>query len=132
MANQLCSLVNIFNDVMYSLWCHITTGAVFNDQVLSDPRCTLVQGDAIWLLAFLPYFWRMMQCFRKHRDNPPANWRQLHNAGKYFSSKMTTLFTLLYKNVPSVHNFQSAHTRIALAAMPLAVGVHDDVHVLMG
>ena len=98
-GDQLCSLVNVFNDVMYS-FCYLTTGHFLLD-AHSDPQCTSAQSSAVWVLACLPYYWRLCQCLRKYRDNPPANRRQLWNAGKYSCSIITTLLSLLNKNYPN-------------------------------
>ena len=96
-ADQLTSLVNVLNDICYSI-CHLGSGA-FLDNRMADTQCTDVQNTAVWCLAFLPYWWRFLQCLRKYRDNPPANRRQLVNSGKYAASMFTTLFALLYRNV---------------------------------
>jgi hypothetical protein len=96
-GDQLTSLVNVFNDICYS-FCHILSGNFLS--TTTDVQCTNVQNTAVWCLAFLPYWWRFLQCLRKYRDNPPANQRQLYNAAKYFSSMLTTLFALMWKNFP--------------------------------
>ena len=58
-----------------------------------DDECPVANGF-FWAMAFLPYWWRMMQCFRKYYD---SNWEltiQFWNAMKYFSCLVTP--TVLY------------------------------------
>jgi hypothetical protein len=109
-ADQLCSLVNVFNDIMYS-FCYLTTGH-FTTMLDADPRCIDVQNTAVWLLACLPSWWRLLQCLRKYRDNPPANTRQLWNSCKYTAAICTTLLSLLNKNYPG-RGFQPVWITVA-------------------
>ena len=47
-------------------------------------ECSVANGF-YWAMGCLPYWWRMMQCFRKYYD---SNWEltiQFWNAMKYFS-----------------------------------------------
>ena len=46
-----------------------------------------------WVIAFLPFVWRMLQCFRRHRDTNDV--AHLLNAAKYASALLTTFVNLL-------------------------------------
>ena len=89
-GDQLCSLVNIFGDIAYSL-CFFLTGDFVS---LSASRCTADVAVAIWVLAILPYWWRLHQCLRRYMDT--RNPRFLGNAAKYTSSIVITLLNLTY------------------------------------
>ena len=94
-GDQLCSLVNIFSDVFYSL-CFFLSG----DFVSSDATtCTSVTSYAVWVLAILPYYWRLQQCLRRYHDT--GNRRFMANALKYSLSILITLLSLTYKQVGS-------------------------------
>ena len=94
-GDQLCSLVNIFSDVFYS-FCFFLSG----DFIRSDSAtCTNITNYAVWILALLPYYWRLQQCLRRYRDT--GNKRFLANAVKYCSSILITLLSLTYKQVGS-------------------------------
>ena len=89
-GDQLCSLVNIFGDIAFSL-CWFFTGDFVD---FSSSRCTSDVSIAIWCLAILPYWWRLHQCLRRYLDT--KNPRFLGNAAKYTSSIIITLLNLTY------------------------------------
>ena len=94
-ADQLCSLVNIFGDVLYSL-CFFASG---DFRQYDAGTCSAASSDALWVLAVLPYYWRLMQCLRRYRDT--GNTRFLGNAVKYCSSILITLLNLTYQQLDS-------------------------------
>ena len=94
-GDQLCSLVNIFSDVFYS-FCFFLSGDFFSSDATT---CTDAASYAVWVLAILPYYWRLQQCLRRYRDT--KNTRFLANACKYCSSILITLLSLTYKQVGS-------------------------------
>jgi hypothetical protein len=49
---------------------------------------------AAWIVSFLPYWFRFLQSIRRYRDMSDV--RQLANAGKYFTTILYTLFSLLH------------------------------------
>lgn len=94
-CNQLCSLVNVLNDLAYGS-CYYATGSFITSEA---SRCKAFQSDAIWVLAFLPYFFRFLQCLKRWRDSGAK--RQLYNAGKYSLSLLTTFWSSMNKHYPS-------------------------------
>lgn len=87
-ADQLCSLVCIFSDLTYSL-CYNFSGAFIEGDV---ETCQVFSKNAKWVVACLPYWFRMMQCFRKYRHDQERD--HLLNAGKYMTSISVTLVSL--------------------------------------
>eukprot|EP01087_Luapelamoeba_hula_P016804 TRINITY_DN5201_c0_g1_i3.p1 TRINITY_DN5201_c0_g1~~TRINITY_DN5201_c0_g1_i3.p1 ORF type:complete len:707 (+),score=60.15 TRINITY_DN5201_c0_g1_i3:309-2429(+) len=79
LADQLCSLVLVFNDLQFTI-CFFVYGAWTDD----DTVCS--QGDPYTkpLIAALPYIWRLLQCLRRYHDEKDK--MQLWNGGKYVSS----------------------------------------------
>lgn len=93
-CNQLCSLVNVMNDLSYGI-CFYVSG----DFVADDPTyCKHFQTNAIWVLPFLPYWFRFAQCLKRWKDSGAR--KQLYNAGKYALSLNTTLWSNLNKHFP--------------------------------
>lgn len=91
LGDQLCSLVKVLQDVAYS-FCFIFSGAF----VHSDGKtCTLFASRAQYVVAFLPFWFRFLQSWRRYFTEGQRERRHLLNVGKYFSSILVTLFSLL-------------------------------------
>jgi len=98
-CNQLCSLNNLLKDLVYSE-CYFMSG----DFLLADStQCKVVTNDVSWVLSFLPYYWRFMQCCRRYKDSKVK--RNLYNAGKYFTSLTVTFWGLMHKNWPDSQSY---------------------------
>jgi len=95
LADQLCSLVSVFGDLSYAI-CFYASGDFLTN---SSARCAHTNSRYVmWFVAFLPYWWRLMQCFRRYRDNRIR--RDLYNAAKYSTSIIVTFASLLDKYYP--------------------------------
>lgn len=94
-ADQLCSLVAVLGDLFYSLFFFLSGNFVTSDSDTS----TAVTGYAFWVLAILPYYWRLQQCMRRYRDT--GNTRFVWNAVKHCLSILITLLSLTYRQVGS-------------------------------
>eukprot|EP00742_Colponemidia_sp_Colp-10_P014803 GILJ01016859.1.p1 GENE.GILJ01016859.1~~GILJ01016859.1.p1 ORF type:complete len:671 (+),score=67.32 GILJ01016859.1:135-2147(+) len=83
-GDQLTSAVKYLGDLEYTV-CYYSTNA-FRKEKYSP--CFQFQYQYIALVAFLPYWFRMMQCFRRYRDSVATGADRTHliNAGKYFSA----------------------------------------------
>lgn len=89
LADQLCSLVRVLDDISYSI-CFFISGSF----VRKDATCESFTKDyARYFVAFLPYYWRFVQCFRRYHNSKEKG--HLMNAGKYLMSILVTLFSFL-------------------------------------
>lgn len=91
LADQLCSLVKVMQDIAYS-FCFIFSGAFVNSDAST---CTLFALRAQYVVAFLPYWFRLAQSLRRYFTEKPHNRRHLWGSGKYFCAMLVTLFSLL-------------------------------------
>lgn len=88
LADQLCSLVRVFDDISYSV-CFFCTGSFLTRQY----TCNVFSDKAKYVVAFLPYYWRVLQCFKRWSTSKDKG--HLINAVKYSLSILVTLFSLL-------------------------------------
>ena len=93
LADVLTSLVAPLQHIA-SIECYIRSARFYTAGSASEAdECPAAYGY-FWLMAFLPYWWRMMQCLRKYYD---SNWEHtinFWNALKYFTCMVTP--TVLY------------------------------------
>ena len=73
--------------------CHLPPSFSFL-AVDSDTVCVSPTLDARWVLSFLPFLFRVAQCLRRFVEEGHDRIHLL-NAGKYLSSCLVTLFSLL-------------------------------------
>lgn len=90
-ADQLTSQNRMLYDLNYSV-CFIVTGSFLQED---DYQCNGPNRRGKWILAFLPAFWRLMQCLRRYYDTRLV-FPHLANGGKYFTAILVTLFAVLY------------------------------------
>jgi hypothetical protein len=91
-ADWLCSLVSVLGDVSYT-FCFYGTGSFHDNE---NHRCAQVNSRyVLWVVSFLPYIWRLLQCLRRYRETGVR--RQAWNAAKYSTSLLVTLTSLLDK-----------------------------------
>ena len=92
---QLCSLVNVLNDLSYGV-CFYVSGDFLSEQ---STFCKSFSSETQWVLALLPYWFRFAQCLKRYKDSGAT--RQLWNAGKYALSLNTTFWSSMNKHFPS-------------------------------
>jgi hypothetical protein len=82
-ADFVTSLVRALQDLAYS-FCFYFTGDFMAAAVSTPARCetSLTYIVFAYVLALLPYYWRLMQCVRRYRDDPARQGAQLWNAAK--------------------------------------------------
>ncbi|KAI5056457.1 hypothetical protein GOP47_0028742 [Adiantum capillus-veneris] len=94
LADQLTSQVYMFKNAEY-LMCYYVTGHLKR----SSDACTSdnINYQAFtYLISLLPYWWRIMQCFRRWIDEHD----KMHaaNGGKYLSATVAAAVSLTYHN----------------------------------
>lgn len=75
-----------------AMMCFYTSGEFTSSQPLTCMWATNLN----YLWGMIPFWWRMLQCLRRYRDDR-TNETQLWNALKYFISLMTGLSVMMYK-----------------------------------
>jgi len=95
LGDHLCSLVQVLLDVTY-MGCYYASSAFLS--TTENHLCDSTVSISPWIVTFLPYYWRLMQCLRRYYDDR-SNKLQLVNAGKYFTAMMVTLCNLLYSKL---------------------------------
>jgi len=82
LGDQICSLVYVILSLQYTICLYLPS---------SSPGgiCDQHQGVLTIILASLPSWFRLMQCFRRYRDLRAS--AHLLNAGKYFSAIMVVV-----------------------------------------
>jgi hypothetical protein len=88
-ADQLVSVVIVLYDIEYFL-CYLINDA-WTETI--PPSCDSNYRYMLPMLAFLPPFWRFMQCLRRYVDTGQR--RQLANAGKYSVAFFVIAFSFL-------------------------------------
>lgn len=89
LGDQLCSLIKVLLDLNYAVCFYATESFLTHDPA----PCGAVVNRSRWLIALLPFVWRLLQCLRRHRDTGDATHHM--NAAKYASAILTTFTSLL-------------------------------------
>jgi hypothetical protein len=80
-ADILTSLVQPLKDLGY-IGCFFTQGGWMSSEAPTIEKCPQLENYVL-AIAFLPYWFRLAQCFRRYHDKKDK--MHLINAGKYFS-----------------------------------------------
>ncbi|KAG0483207.1 hypothetical protein HPP92_011291 [Vanilla planifolia] len=93
MADQLCSQVPMLRSLEY-LTCYYITGSY---KTLNFGYCLINKHfrDLAYVVSFLPYYWRAMQCARRWFDEGESS--HLVNLGKYVSAMLAAGAKLVYE-----------------------------------
>eukprot|EP00762_Andalucia_godoyi_P002840 ANDGO_04540.mRNA.1 SPX and EXS domain-containing protein 3 len=89
-TDVLTSMVIPLSDLEFTI-CYYTTGNWLRP---TDSYCSKTNIYAGPALAFLPFFWRALQCLRRYYDTKQN--MNLVNFGKYLSAILVILFSALY------------------------------------
>ncbi|MCO5587368.1 hypothetical protein L7F22_041317 [Adiantum nelumboides] len=94
LADQLTSQVYMFRNAEY-LMCYYITGHLkwSSDACTSD---NINYQAFAYLISLLPYWWRIMQCFRRWVDEHDK--MHVANGGKYLSATVAAAVSLTYHN----------------------------------
>jgi len=117
-ADQLTSMVRLFQDLAYTV-CYYTTGAFLTSDPSLSQTCTNTVGDYAWLLALAPFWFRLMQCLRRYYDTRYA-FPHLANALKYLIA-----IAIAVLNILANHFYQH---RTAVRAIWITVAVIGTVY----
>ncbi|KAH3757218.1 xenotropic and polytropic retrovirus receptor 1 [Pelomyxa schiedti] len=91
-ADQLVSLSIVFADIEYTMCFY------FYEVWFGGTKCDSASKITRPLFASLPALWRLLQCLRLFHDTRTK--RHLANAGKYFTSIVVSMTSLLYGTFP--------------------------------
>ncbi|KAL8153901.1 hypothetical protein V2J09_011661 [Rumex salicifolius] len=97
MADQLCSQVPLLRNLEY-VACYYTTGS-YKTQDYGYCNRTAHYRDLAYVVSFLPYYWRAMQCARRWFDEGQTS--HLINLGKYVSAMLAAGAKLAYEKKQS-------------------------------
>ncbi|KAL3679546.1 hypothetical protein R1sor_022502 [Riccia sorocarpa] len=92
LGDQLCSQVPILRGINYAL-CYYGGGHFLqaNGQAcLTNPTVK----DISYIISVLPYWWRLMQCVRRYRDEGSKS--HIANGGKYLSAMIAVIIRTFY------------------------------------
>ncbi|KAJ0815219.1 putative SPX domain-containing protein [Helianthus annuus] len=98
MADQLCSQVPMLRNLEY-VGCYYITGS-YKTQDYGYCVGTKKFRDLAYVVSFLPYYWRAMQCARRWLDEGDTG--HLINLGKYASAMLAAGAKLGYEQEKSV------------------------------
>ncbi|KAL8161361.1 hypothetical protein V2J09_012850 [Rumex salicifolius] len=97
MADQLCSQVPLLRNLEYIACYYITES--YKTQDYNYCIRTTRHRDLAYVVSFLPYYWRAMQCARRWFDEGQTN--HLVNLGKYVSAMLAAGAKLAYEKEES-------------------------------
>ncbi|CAI0463923.1 unnamed protein product [Linum tenue] len=92
MADQLTSQIPLLRH-MESTACYFIAGT-FKTHRYETCNSGKLYRDLVYLISFLPYYWRAMQCLRRYIEESDVN--QLANMGKYVSAMLAAGARLTY------------------------------------
>ncbi|XP_045086078.1 phosphate transporter PHO1-2-like isoform X2 [Aegilops tauschii subsp. strangulata] len=97
MADQLTSQIPLLRHTEF-VACYFMAGSF---RAYPYETCTKNQQykHLAYVISFLPYYWRAMQCLRRYLEEHDVN--QLANAGKYVSAMVAAAVRLQYKATPT-------------------------------
>ncbi|GLJ12485.1 hypothetical protein SUGI_0191930 [Cryptomeria japonica] len=93
MADQLTSQVPLLRQLEYVI-CYYGTGS-FRSENYSTCTNNKHYRDLVYVVSFLPYYWRAMQCARRWFDEGDLN--HIANLGKYVSAMVAAGARLTYE-----------------------------------
>ncbi|XP_068325623.1 phosphate transporter PHO1-like [Pyrus communis] len=99
MADQLTSQIPLLRH-MESTACYFLAGN-FRSHQYETCRSGRLFRELLYVISFLPYYWRAMQCARRWVDESDVN--QLANMGKYVSAMVAAGARITYANNPHSH-----------------------------
>ncbi|XP_078182777.1 phosphate 1 [Carex rostrata] len=93
MADQLCSQIPLMRHIEFTA-CYFMA-MIFKthsyDTCSHSPQYKMIA----YTISFLPYYWRLMQCFRRYFEEG-RDQNHLANAGKYGSALVVAFFRVMY------------------------------------
>ncbi|XBH81316.1 hypothetical protein VPH35_106902 [Triticum aestivum] len=97
MADQLTSQIPLLRHVEFAA-CYFMAGSF---RANPYETCTTSQQykHLAYVISFLPYYWRAMQCLRRYIEEHDIN--QLANAGKYVSAMVAAAVRFKYNVTPT-------------------------------
>ncbi|CAM0942915.1 unnamed protein product [Alopecurus aequalis] len=97
MADQLTSQIPLLRHMEFAV-CYFMAGSF---RANPYETCTNSQNykHLAYVISFLPYYWRAMQCLRRYLEENDAN--QLANAGKYISAMVAAAVRFKYSATPT-------------------------------
>lgn len=97
MADQLTSQIPLLRHMEFAA-CYFMAGSF---RANPYETCTNSQNykHLAYVISFLPYYWRAMQCLRRYLEEQDTN--QLANAGKYVSAMVAAAVRFKYSATPT-------------------------------
>ncbi|CAM0942920.1 unnamed protein product [Alopecurus aequalis] len=97
MADQLTSQIPLLRHMEFAA-CYFMAGSF---RANPYETCTNSQNykHLAYVISFLPYYWRTMQCLRRYLEENDIN--QLANAGKYISAMVAAAVRFKYSATPT-------------------------------
>ncbi|KAK1621194.1 hypothetical protein QYE76_026711 [Lolium multiflorum] len=97
MADQLTSQIPLLRHMEFAA-CYFMAGSF---RANPYETCTNSQNykHLAYVISFLPYYWRAMQCLRRYLEENDTN--QLANAGKYISAMVAAAVRFKYHATPT-------------------------------
>uniref|UniRef100_A0ACD5ZE86 Uncharacterized protein n=1 Tax=Avena sativa TaxID=4498 RepID=A0ACD5ZE86_AVESA len=97
MADQLTSQIPLLRHMEFAA-CYFMAGSF---RANPYETCTNSQNykHLAYVISFLPYYWRAMQCLRRYLEENDTN--QLANAGKYVSAMVAAAVRFKYSATPT-------------------------------
>lgn len=97
MADQLTSQIPLLRHMEFAA-CYFMAGSF---RANPYETCTNSQNykHLAYVISFLPYYWRAMQCLRRYLEEQDTN--QLANAGKYVSAMVAATVRFKYSATPT-------------------------------
>ncbi|CAL0316711.1 unnamed protein product [Lupinus luteus] len=95
MADQLTSQIPLLRH-LETTGCHILSGIIktYNPETCYSGR---LYTEITYIISFLPYYWRALQCLRRWYDDGDAN--HLANMGKYVSAMVAAGARVTYSRI---------------------------------
>ncbi|EES07731.1 phosphate transporter PHO1-2 [Sorghum bicolor] len=98
MADQLTSQIPLLRHLEFT-GCYFMAGTFRTHEYGSCTSSSLYKNLA-YVLSFLPYYWRAMQCLRRYLEEG-HDLNQLANAGKYISAMVAAAVRFKYAATPT-------------------------------
>ncbi|KAL3578012.1 hypothetical protein D5086_019516 [Populus alba] len=99
MADQLTSQISLMRH-METTACHFLAGS-FKTHRYETCKTGRLYSELAYVISFLPYFWRAMQCARRWFDESDLD--HLANMGKYVSAMVAAGARITYSRQESLH-----------------------------
>ncbi|XP_066328811.1 phosphate transporter PHO1-2-like isoform X1 [Miscanthus floridulus] len=98
MADQLTSQIPLLRHLEFT-GCYFMAGA-FRTHAYGSCTSSSQYKNLAYVLSFLPYYWRAMQCLRRYLEEG-HDLNQLANAGKYVSAMVAAAVRFKYAATPT-------------------------------